>query len=115
MPIRRPISRLILASLAIASVAAPSDARAQAPGAIPASPAGRLLKQWLDLFNRADSAGLDRFLKAHAPNITAQVQMQSQRSSGGIEIARILTAEPLHITFTARGKESPLGMRGNFE
>src|SRR5450631_165050 len=55
------VSLLTLIALTVAAVAAPSAVHAQAPVAIPNSPAGTLLKQWLDVFNRADSAGLEAF------------------------------------------------------
>ena len=113
MPHRSYVSLLTL--IALTATAVPIAAHAQAPVAIPNSPAGTLLKQWLDVFNRADSAGLDAFSTAHFPRINAQAQMQMQRSTGGVELVRIISAEPSHITFAARARASRVGLRGNLE
>jgi hypothetical protein len=114
--LHRPhVSLLTLVALVAAALAAPLAVHAQAPVAIPNSPAGTLLKQWLDVFNRADSAGLDAFSKAHYPRVTAQIQMQNERATGGVELVRIISAEPSHIIFAARGRANPFRLRGNIE
>jgi hypothetical protein len=115
MPHRSYVSLLTLIALTVAAPAAPPAVHAQVPVAIPNSPAGTLLKQWLEVFNRGDSAALDVFSRAHYPRVTAQMQMQDQRVTGGVELLRIISAEPSHITFAARARERPLGLRGNIE
>src|SRR5665213_2885847 len=110
---RSLVSLLTLVALAAAALAAPRTVYAQAPVAIPDSPVGALLKQWLDVFNRGDSAGLDAFSRAHYPRVSAQTQMQNQRVTGGVDLVRIIGAEPSHITFAARGKAQPFRLRGN--
>jgi hypothetical protein len=112
---RSHVSLLTLVALVAAALVAPPAVHAQAPVAIPNSSAGTLLKQWLDVFNRADSAGLDAFSKAHYPRVSAQTQMQNQRATGGIDLVRIISAEPSHITFAARSRAKPFGLRGNIE
>jgi hypothetical protein len=108
-------SLLTLMALTVAALAAPSAVRAQSPVSIPNSPAGALLTQWLDVFNRADSAGLDAFSAAHFPRISAQTQMQMQRATAGVALTRIISAEPSHITFAARAGASQVELRGNIE
>jgi hypothetical protein len=115
MPHRSHASLSTLIALTAAALAVTPTVRAQAPVAIPNSPAGTLLKQWLDLFNRGDSAGLDAFAKAHYPRVSAQAHMQRQRATGGLELVRIIIAEPSHIAFAFRGKASPINLRGNIE
>ncbi len=115
MPRRSYVSLLTLVALIAAALAAPASVHAQAPVAIPNSPAGTLLKQWLDVFNRADSAGLDAFSRAHFPRVSARTQMQNQRVTGAIELVRIISAEPSHITFAARAKAASVGLRGDIE
>jgi hypothetical protein len=112
---RSHVSLSTMVALIAAALAAPPAVRAQAPVAIPNSPAGTLLKQWLDVYNRADSAGLEAFSRAHYPRVNAQMQMQSQRASGAIELVRIISAEPSNITFAARAKAVSVGLRGNIE
>lgn len=115
MPHRFTFLPLTLVTLIAAAVVAPPSVHAQAPVAIPDSPAGTLLKQWLDLFNRADSAGLAAFSAAHIPRVSARVQLQMQRAVGGVELVRIISAEPSHIVFAARGRSRPVGLRGDIE
>jgi hypothetical protein len=118
MPHRSYVSLLTLVLLAATALAAPPAVRAQAPVAIPNSPAGTLLKQWLDAFNRADSAGLDAFDTAHNPRVnaaSAQNQLRLARASGGLELVRVLSAEPSHIIFAARAKSGGTELRGSME
>lgn len=115
MPHRSYVSLLTLIGLTALALAVPPLVPAQAPVAIPNSPAGTLLKQWLDVFNRGDSAGLDAFSRAHFPRVNAQMQMQTHRATGGIELIRIISAEPSHITFAARARAASVGLRGNIE
>jgi hypothetical protein len=110
MPNRSYVLLLTLIALAI-TTAVP----AQAPVAIPSSPAGTLLKQWFDVFNRADSAGLDAFARAHNPRTNAQAQLRLARASGGLDLVRIISAEPSHVTFAARAKSGGTGLRGSIE
>jgi hypothetical protein len=106
---------LTLVALTAAALAAPPAVHAQAPVAIPNSPAGTLLKQWLDVFDRGDSAGLDAFYKAHLPRLNAQAWMQRWRATGGLELVRIISADPSHITFAVRTRADRVGLRGNIE
>jgi hypothetical protein len=115
MPHRSYVSLWRLIALTAFALAVPPAVAAQAPVAIPNSPAGTLLKQWLDVFNRADSAGLDAFARAHNPRVNAQAQLRLARASGGVDLVRIISAEPSHVTFAARAKTGGTGLRGNIE
>jgi hypothetical protein len=111
---RLHVSLLALVALA-AALAAPPAVHAQATVTIPNSPAGTLLKQWLDAFNRADSAALDAFSTAHYPGVTAQTWMQRRRATGGFDLVRIISAEPSRITFGLHDKANPLTLRAAIE
>jgi hypothetical protein len=112
---RSYVSRLALVVFVCAAFGAPTIVRAQTPVVIPNSPAGALLKQWLDAFNNADSAGLDAFSRAHFPRVSAQMHMGVRRRVGGLELLRIIRAEPSHIVFAAREKSTGVGVRGTIE
>ena len=112
---RLHVSLSALVALAAAVLAAPLVVHAQGPVTIPNSPAGTLLKQWLDVFNRADSAGLDAFSSAHYPRVTAQMWMERQRATGGLDLVRILSAEPSRVTFALRSKVGTLSLRATIE
>jgi hypothetical protein len=109
----RPSAVSLLTLLAI-TVAAPA-LHAQAAVAIPNSPAGAVLTQWLDGFNRADSAGLDAFFRTHYPRANGESSLRLARGSGGIELVRIISAEPSHIVFAARAKTGDTNLRGSIE
>jgi hypothetical protein len=107
MPHRSYVSRLALVVFVFAALRAPAPARAQTPVAIPSSPAGALLKQGLEAFNNADSAALEAFSKAHFPRANAQAYMQLRRRSGGLELVRIISADPSRIVYAARTRVTP--------
>jgi hypothetical protein len=115
MPHRPHVSRLTLIALTAFALAVPLAGHAQAPVTIPNSPAGTLLKQWLDLFNRADSAALDAWATAHFPRTNTQAQLRLARGSAGLELMRIIRAEPSHVIFAARAKTGGTTLRGDIE
>ena len=96
----------------VATFAAALTARAQTTVAIPDSPAGALLKQWLGAFNNADSAALEDFSKAHFPRGNAQAYMQLRRRSNGFELTRIISAEPSRVVFAVRTRSTADVLRG---
>src|SRR3569833_2049156 len=112
MPHRSHVSLLTRSALIALTLAVAPAVSAQTPVATPDSPAGTLLKQWLDVFNRADSAGLDAFSRAHNPNTNAQAQLRLARASGGLDLVRIISAEPFRVTFAARAKSGGTGLCG---
>src|SRR5947208_16630186 len=101
-----------LIALAAAIFAPRHAASAQTPVVIPTSPVGALLKQWVDVFNAADSAGLAAFYAAHLPRVTAQGSLQLARNSHGLDIVRIISADQSHIVFAARARNAT-SLRGN--
>jgi hypothetical protein len=113
MPYRRYLSSLTSFILTCAVLGAPITARAQTVVTIPNSPVGALLKQWLDMFNAADSVGLEAFTAAHCPTCNARAWMQRYRNLGGFEQVRIVSADPSHIIFAARARSASASVRGN--
>jgi hypothetical protein len=86
--------------------------RAQAPVTIPDSPVGKLLKEWYTAFDKADSSALAAFTSAHWPQANVGTYMQMRRGSGGIDLVRIMSADPSSITFGARSRSDGTGLRG---
>lgn len=115
MPYRSYVSLVTLVVLAAVALAGPPAVQAQAPVAIPNTAAGTLLKQWLDAFNRADSAALDAFSTAHYPRVSAQMWMERQRATGSFDLVSIISGEPSRITFGLRGKATALTLRATIE
>ena len=116
---RTYLSVLTLVALGAAALAATPAVDAQAPVAIPVaipdSPVGAMLRQWLDVYNSADSARTDAFLKAHFPKVDAKSVLEASRSMGGLELVRIISADLSQITYAARSKAKPGGFRGLIE
>jgi len=110
MPYRKYRSRLTLVMFTCTVLGVPTRARAQT---IPSSPAGVLLKQWLDTFNATDSAGLEAFAAAHCPICNPRAWMQQYRELGGFEQLRLVSAEPSRIIFAARARSGSVSVRGN--
>jgi hypothetical protein len=108
MTLRSVVSRVTFC-LALAS---PLAAGAQTPVTIPDSPVGKLLKQWYTAFDAADSSALAAFTTAHWPQASVATYMQMRRGSGGIELVRIISADPTSITFGARSRSDGTGLRG---
>jgi hypothetical protein len=88
----------------------PAAVRAQPT--IPDSPVGKLLKQWYTAFEAADSTALAAFTSAHWPQASVGTYMQIRRASGGIDLVRIISADPTSITFGARSRSDGTGLRG---
>jgi hypothetical protein len=112
MPHLKALSRLALVGFACA---VPTTACAQAAVVTPGSPGRAILKQWLDVFNGADSAGLAAFAAAHCASCKASAWMQRSREFGAFDDVRILSAEPSRIIFAARARSAALGVRGSIQ
>jgi hypothetical protein len=117
-PARRSLRATCLSSLTsfmftCAVLGAPITARAQTVVTTPSSPAGVLLKQWLDMFNAGDSVGLEAFTVAHCPTCKARAWMQRYRELGGFEQVRLVSAEPWRIIFAADARSASVSVRGN--
>jgi CubicO group peptidase (beta-lactamase class C family) len=120
-PAPTPLRLLTLAACALGSIAAPAtSARGQAPppaATLPATPLGRLARQFVDVVNAGDSAGVARFVAAHlaasampggdAPARTRTlVRLAAQ--SGGLAVERAMMAGPALRVF-ARARSTPDG------
>jgi hypothetical protein len=115
MPLRSYVSRSALLVFVFAALSGSTTAGAQTPVAVPDSPPGALLKQWLTAFNNGDSVALEEFSKAHFPRQTTQAYMQLSRRSGGLELVRIISAGPSRIVFAARTRSTKDVLRGKIE
>ena len=74
--------------------------------AIPDSPVGRTLRAWLTAFNSGDRAQLEAYCKTYDPKQTADMMLGFQKMTGGFELVKILKAEPLHIEYLVKEKNS---------
>ena len=105
--------RFLLSLLCFTVVTVP--ATAQSPGArpaaqvqIPATPAGNLVRQWLDAFNSGDSARLDAYFRKYQPARRAADDLRFRGRTGGFDVVSIERSEPRHIEFTVKERNTPM-------
>jgi retinol-binding protein 3 len=114
---RRPVTHglIVLGFIALVSAETPR-LHAQGGGAVqqsavvPDTPAGRLFKSWLEIFNTGDSASLDAFYKKYQPDRSAAGDMPFLRNTGGLDLTSVEKSDPLHLEFTTKARSD--GVRG---
>lgn len=93
----------VLPALSLAAGSAPS---------IPDTPVGHALSEWFEVFNRGDRATYDSFLKAHAPWLNLDEEMQVRERTGGYDLLSITESDRLWIVFRAKERASSAEMVG---
>jgi hypothetical protein len=76
--------------------------------AIPKTPAGEVLRAWLDAFNSGDTALLGAYQRRYEPEITVSDELGFREQTGGFELLTIERSEPRHLEFTVRERSSPM-------
>jgi retinol-binding protein 3 len=99
---RRSARALVLTVVAATSL----GAQTPAPPAIPNTPAGAVLKAWLDAVNSADSLRLDAYYKKYQPEISAATQMAFVRDVGGFDLLTVERSEPRHLEVLLKERNS---------
>lgn len=109
--------RFAIAVLVLATAAASVNAQATQAGqaAVPDSPAGRVLKSWLDAFNSADAAKMDAYYRRYEPDKSAEREMGFRNQTGGFELLNIEKSQPLHIEFLVKEKKGDQQAVGTFD
>jgi retinol-binding protein 3 len=101
--------------LAAALVAAPLGAQSAGPPAIPDTPAGRVLRAWLDAFNTGDTARMAAYYRRHQPDADVPSRITFRERTGGFDLLTIERSEPRHIEFTIRERKAPTNVYGVLE
>src|SRR5688572_20787319 len=94
--------RSILSALAVAIGACVLSAQSPTPAggaavAIPDSPIGGMLREWLDAFNNADSVKLANYYRKYQLERNISQQLARARTTGGFELVSIERALPRRI------------------
>jgi hypothetical protein len=95
------MTRWTFRAAAVAALVAASSVCAQTVSP-PDTPAGRVLKAWIEAFNSADTAHMNAFYRRHQPDMTAAMQMERRRLLGGVDLLTIERSDPRHIEFTMK-------------
>jgi peptidase S41-like protein len=82
------------------------DTQAATQTAIPATPAGKTLKAWLEAFNSGDRALMDAYYKKYDPSKSVDDEKRFRDMTGGFDLLQILKSEPLHVEFLVKEKRS---------
>jgi retinol-binding protein 3 len=80
---------------------------AQAQTTIPDTPAGKVLRAWLDTFNSGDRAKMETYIKTFDPQQSVERMMGFHDRTGGFDLLGIESSEPLLIKFRVKEKASP--------
>jgi hypothetical protein len=73
---------------------------------IPNTPAGQVLKAWLEAFNSGDGVLLDAYFRKHEPGKTVEREMPFRNSTGGFDLIEILRGERLQVEFMVKERNS---------
>ena len=76
--------------------------------AIPQTPAGDALREWLAAFNSGDTALLGAYQRRLEPELTINDELSFREQTGGFELLSIERGEPRHMEFTVRERNSPM-------
>jgi hypothetical protein len=110
----------LFAALCSTFIAA-STLRAQTVGtqqskvAIPDTPAGRVLKAWLDAFNSGDSARISAYCRTYQPQLLVDNQIAFRAQTGGFDLLSIEASQPGHIEYTVRERNSATTAFGSID
>lgn len=109
----RRAALVLCCAIAIGSAAV----HAQTPSApaIPNTPAGRVLRAWLDAFNSADSARMDAYARQYQPDRSVQSDLGFREHTGGFDLLTIERSETRRIEFTVKERKSPTTAYGVLE
>jgi len=114
-------TRLAASALCLVTLIGAAPAGSQASGratpapVIPATPAGTVLRSWLDAFNSADSTRLDAYFHKYQPTGRVQNELGFLERTGGFDLLSIGRSEPRHIEFTVKERKSPMVAYGVFD
>src|ERR1700730_7592173 len=73
---------------------------------MPDTPAGRILRAWLDAFNSGDRAKVEAYIKTFEPEQSVERMMAFHSQTGGFDLVAIESSEPLFIKFRVKEKAS---------
>ena len=99
------IATIVLATRVPAQ--SPATPAPLAPSAIPKSPVGDALRDWLDAFNSGDSTRIAAFIHRYAADATVDDFQDFRRVTGGFDLLSIVHSEPRRIEFYVRERAGP--------
>ena len=100
------VSLLVACSLMLLASGGRASLGAQGV-AVPDTPAGHLLRLWLDAFNSGDSTRITAFEQQHktVPNPAGEIGFR--RQTGGFDLLTVERSEASHVEFMVKEHDSP--------
>jgi hypothetical protein len=83
--------------------------------AIPETPAGHALRDWLDSFNSGERARFERFHATYKPEDSVEEMLMFRRRVGDLVLVAVDASEARRIEFRVKEKSSPRVARGELE
>lgn len=110
-----PLTASAAAQSPAAATSAVSMPAPLALSAIPKTPAGDALREWLAAFNSADSTAVASFLSRYGAEVPPDAMMGFRRRTGGFDLLSIERSEPRRIEFYVREKNGVTTAMGDLE
>jgi hypothetical protein len=101
-------SACAITGLAVALAAAALTGQEPTPPDIPNTPAGSVLRAWLDAFNSGNSRRMDAYHRRYQPERTLGDEVGFRERTGGFELVSILRSEPRELAFLVQERRSPM-------
>src|SRR5437773_6717136 len=76
--------------------------------AIPNTPAGRVLRAWVDAYNSGDSARVAMFFVTYSVEDALRGAFAFRKMTGGLDLLSIQVSEPRHLEFMTRFRAGPM-------
>ena|SRR5690348_5938191 len=97
----RPLAAAFCAALAVASASLFGQT------AIPNTPAGKVIRAWVDAYNSGDSARVARFFRAYSVEDALRGAFAFRKMTGGLDLLSVQVSEPRHVEFMTRFRREP--------
>src|SRR6266705_2569706 len=98
----KPLAAAFCAALTVAS--APLFGQT----AIPNTPAGRVLRAWVDAYNSGDSARVAMFFRTYSVEDALRGAFAFRKMTGGLDLLSVQVSEPRHVEFMTRFRLGPM-------
>src|SRR6266513_3814032 len=99
---RKPLAAVFCTALTVAS--APLCGQT----AIPNTPAGKVLRVWVDAYNSGDSARVAMFFRTYSVEDALRGGFAFIKMTGGLDLLSVQASEPRHVEFMPRFRAGPM-------
>src|SRR5213080_850256 len=75
---------------------------------IPNTPAGKVLRAWVDAYNSGDSARVAMFFRTYSVEDALRGAFAFRKMTGGLDVLGVEVSEPRHVEFMTRFRLAPM-------